>query len=427
MILQMIQAAVIGITATIQISFYITAKKKPTLYLFAIVWSILSYFYITGSNSAVKFIYSLLFLAVPYLLFKNFFQEETYAKAYNMCIQAIVSVGLWYLSEHIFWGRPYLILLLNFAFNSVWCAIMGYFRKRAFAVVPYPEKNYQKAFFTCVILYFIMQLYLILEPNICQAPSNMTIPVFFGLVIGLVILNIMNKFLISNAEIVKTKKMMLIEANHKQMQHYIQDYQIYTEELRRFKHDQKHIVLGLQMALETNDIERAKNIVNQLSEKIDTSAITIYCTEDSFINAILTDAESRCKNANIQFFASVQIGESIRIRDTDLIAVLMNILNNAIENCTIPPHATEKYIKIRIFTAKNFLVIKCENTVHTEPEIQSGRIATTKSDKKHHGIGIESIRHIVRNYSGNVTLHCAQFLFKIEVIMDNITPPSSQE
>lgn len=425
MMLQMIQAAVIGITATIQISFYITAKKKPTLYLFAGVWSVLSFLYISESNAAVKLFYGLFFLSVPYLLFQTCFREETYAKAYNMCIQAIVSVGLWYLSEHIFWGRPCLILLLNFTFNALWCMIMGYFRKRAFAVVPYPEKNYQKAFFTCVILYFIMQLYLILEPNICQAPSNMTIPVFFGFVIGLVILNIMNKFLISNAEIVKTKKMLLIEANHKQMQHYIRDYQIYTEELRRFKHDQKHIVLGLQMALETNDIERAKNIVNQLSEKIDASTITIYCAEDSFINAILTDAERRCKNANIQFFAHVQIGEPIRIRDTDLVAVLMNILNNAIDNCEIPPYATEKYLKIRIFTAKNFLVIKCENTVHTEPEIQSGCIATTKSDKKEHGIGIESIKHIVRNYSGNVTLQCAQYLFQIDVIMDNMTPTSS--
>lgn len=413
-----LQATVIGITAAIQISFYITAKQKYILYLFGFLWTVLSYFYITETSEIIRFFFSFFYLTLPWLIFKNAFTEEAYAKAYNICIQAIVSVGAWYLSEHIFYGNPVLVLLANLALNSVWCIIMSASRKKTFAIVPYPEKNYKKAFIISVILYSFMQVFFLLEPEICRLPLRLNIPVLFCMVISLVILNIMNKFLISNAEIVKTEKMALIEANQKQMQHYLRDYQLYTEELRRFKHDQKHIVAGLKMALEIHDLERAGNILNQLSETIDSGSFTIYCT-DNFINAILTDTEHKCKNADINFFASVQIGEPICIRDTDLIAVLMNIMNNAVENCDAPTQSSGKHIKISIFTAKSHMVIKCENTIRTSPDIRGNHIATTKENKKHHGIGIESIKHIAHSYAGTVAFTSEHFLFRIEVVMEN--------
>ena len=419
MISYLIHAAIISICAVIQLTFYINPKKKSSFIYFGLFLSFATFLYLIFANTVFHLAFSILYLLLPYIFFGNCFAEKFYCKLYNFCIQAIVSSAIMYLSGELFMQKPIIGILCSLLLNIVWCCLMGFLRKLTFNVMPYPEESYKKALFKCLLSYFGMHVYMCVDQFLYTINPHVTLPILFIVILILIVVNILDKFLISNAELRKTERMLQIEANHQLLKQYVVDYVNYEEKIKRMEHDQKHLIQGLKVFLELNDTERALNMLQKMSSELESNSGIIYCS-DNFINAILSDASTKCKHKNILFDTSIQLGEAVCVYDNDLIAILMNIINNAIENCEPHPVTNIQMIKLTLFTSKNHMVIKCENTISVAPIILENSIKTTKKDTIKHGIGLESIKHIAHKYGGMMEITCEDSIFKIKVVMENV-------
>ena len=104
---------------------------------------------------------------------------------------------------------------------------------------------------------------------------------------------------------------------------------------------------------------------------------------------------------------------NVWVVDEDLVVLLSNLLNNAIEACE--KCKDNKKIQLKFVMEENAIVLSVKNT-YTEPVIyEKNEIKTSKSMPEEHGVGIKNIKKIVEKYEGSYTIQNddREFLFSI--------------
>ena len=102
----------------------------------------------------------------------------------------------------------------------------------------------------------------------------------------------------------------------------------------------------------------------------------------------------------------------IAVRNIDMVAVLANVVENAIHGC-IRSERIEKEIGLSIVQKGNKIVIRCKNTCGEKVEFQDG-IPVSPSGR---GIGISSIRKVVSDYNGEMHFSMADGMFLVRILM----------
>ena len=74
-----------------------------------------------------------------------------------------------------------------------------------------------------------------------------------------------------------------------------------------------------------------------------------------------------------------------------------NLLDNAVEAAK---SSNEKKIDFSVNKVNGFDVLTCSNSCEDKPVISGSILKSTKSDAGEHGLGIKSIRRIVKKYDG---------------------------
>ena len=80
------------------------------------------------------------------------------------------------------------------------------------------------------------------------------------------------------------------------------------------------------------------------------------------------------------------------MKEIDLVALLSNLLDNAIEECERIQDKLDKKIYIHGWRIRNNLFLEVKNT--TEKEVIDSSTFKTKKDTKSHGVGMKIIKEI---------------------------------
>lgn len=96
----------------------------------------------------------------------------------------------------------------------------------------------------------------------------------------------------------------------------------------------------------------------------------------------------------------------------DLVIILSNLFNNAIEACELL--SENKTIEIKIKSINDLLFISfanpvCKSTIDTSK--------TNKHNKFKHGYGIQNIRRVVDSYNGNTNIDISDGIYTISVML----------
>ncbi|NCB94576.1 MAG: ATP-binding protein [Clostridia bacterium] len=178
-----------------------------------------------------------------------------------------------------------------------------------------------------------------------------------------------------------------------------------------YRHDMKHYLEAIAGLAEENDVEKLKKVTCELYEGLN-KVERIHYTGNEIFNVILWEKTNHALEQNIQMELQIEPAvDTSFIKDTDLIAMVGNMIDNAIE-ATHECEADQK-ISISLFeTEGNFIIFQVINPFKERPVIKKGRLITSKKDAKNHGMGVESIRKIAEKYGGILDIDIDKGIFK---------------
>lgn len=189
------------------------------------------------------------------------------------------------------------------------------------------------------------------------------------------------------------------------------------EHLQELVHDTTHYMKAIRILLDDGHPDQALALISELDTKLDTTILTRYSKND-ILNAILTEKSELAQSQNIQM--SIDVLPDITFAElpsADIISILSNLLDNAIEACLARDNSRVVQLTITKKNENNFYVIIVKNTYDKAPVLRDGQFVSTKTDTKLHGIGTKSIRHAVENNHGFVNYSIEGGFFVATVVL----------
>ena len=166
-------------------------------------------------------------------------------------------------------------------------------------------------------------------------------------------------------------------------------------------HNTRHYLGILSLLAREKNYDAIINIIQELGSQMDENEGIIYSDESHILNAILSEKRTQAQKKGITFDAYVEPGIRLdKIEDADLIAMLGNLLDNAIRAATEDEQKHD--IKVRIFMQEigGFCIVKIVNGFSGNIIVKKGFFVSTKKDGEDHGIGMKSVNRMAEKYGG---------------------------
>lgn len=177
------------------------------------------------------------------------------------------------------------------------------------------------------------------------------------------------------------------------------DSQKHYESVRILRHDIKEQILYAKQLMERGElkaaeahIEKVESIVNDTNDAI--------CTGNGIIDSILY--YKAAMNPEIRFIVKGTLGDLSAIGDVELVSLLTNMLDNAIEATS---KQNEKMIELSFSLIGGFQNISCKNPISSSAIKDNPEFKTTKADKQLHGYGIKSMKRAVETANGMIEFY----------------------
>lgn len=163
--------------------------------------------------------------------------------------------------------------------------------------------------------------------------------------------------------------------------------------LKTFAHDEKNH-LGVIKSLAGNpEVDR---YIDEVYGQLKTHS-TFGNTKNKMLDLIINKYQYLCDSKGIDFYVSVTTANFSYIEDPDLITLLSNMLDNAVESAGT---SEKKHIDLILNRINGFDILTCSNSCSKQPNTAGKTLLTTKSDEANHGLGVKSIKRIVEKYGG---------------------------
>lgn len=238
---------------------------------------------------------------------------------------------------------------------------------------------------------------------------------------SLIFLNFLVFFMIQNIvkyEREKQETQLFHERTKNQIAMYRYMEEVYAEQ-RKKMHDFKNHMTCVQGLLVNNAnreaIEYLRTVNDNWMDELD-----YINTNHVIVNSILNQKYKLARAKGIAMILSVNDLQGIQINDEDIVTVLSNLLDNAIEACE---KVTEKpkNIRVRVWHEENRTIISTKNPIDKPIKIQEGRIYSTKRNERMQGIGLLNIKNVVEKYDGEDIYSCSDGYFTHSVIIEKTT------
>lgn len=162
---------------------------------------------------------------------------------------------------------------------------------------------------------------------------------------------------------------------------------------RRLRHDMRHHMDAIAAYAKTGDNAAILSYIGEYGNEISEAAVKQYSINRT-VNSILSVYAGKAEENGIDFSVRCNAARELGVREIDLIALLGNLLENALHGCQ-ESGKENKSIEIHIRLQNKRLIILCNNTCSDKLELADG-LPAKKS------IGISSILSVCRKYDGNL-------------------------
>ena len=240
--------------------------------------------------------------------------------------------------------------------------------------------------------------------------------VFFAVIVVCTLATIIRTIIITRKNNSLTYINSLLEEHMQQATDYYNQLIEQENQTKKFRHDIKNILIALHSMVKENQNDKALLYIEDLNEVCE-QLKPRYNTGNFIADAILSAKDTRAamQNINISFDGYIP---SEKVKDVDMVIVLSNMLDNAIEACE--KITGKKDIEIKSILQKKMWVLYVKNPSEEVNIINKNHIVTTKQEKMLHGFGLNNIERVAQKYNGNMQLAYKEGYFssKITFIFD---------
>ena len=185
------------------------------------------------------------------------------------------------------------------------------------------------------------------------------------------------------------------------------------DEIRQLKHDLRSHLQIIEELCAKNHFDQAEKYTRQLSQKPVLAGLG-YPAGNDIAGLILSVKKEIAAKQGTAFscegdFTALRGWESV-----DVCTLLSNLLDNAIEASA---EVENSYVSISGIEHKNYFTLIIKNRTDHPVRIRHNQIATTKQDKRQHGIGLLAVARVVQKYQGEYLLSYESGEFSVEVIL----------
>lgn len=168
-----------------------------------------------------------------------------------------------------------------------------------------------------------------------------------------------------------------------------------NEEQRIVAHDIKHHFAAINSMDSVGEIKAYLSTVQPQYNKYK----FIGKTQNKMFDLVLSKYAHICENENIEFNVDVRVSNLSFIADNDLVSLISNALDNAVEAVKA---CSKPYINLRTKNDDDFIFLNVVNSCSSKPKEDGDRLLTTKPNAELHGYGMKSIQRTAKKYNG----HC---------------------
>lgn len=247
------------------------------------------------------------------------------------------------------------------------------------------DSNNYKFIFINIVLIFIICIILIY---------------IFNKMVNVMSENARQKILIKQSEYYEKK----IEADRKNI-----------NDIRKIKHDMKNHMYAIKNMAKNNMSKDIITYTNDILGKIEGEKVYIN-TGNYLIDGILNVKFEEVKNQGIDFKYDVKIPEGIKLPEFEVITILGNLLDNAIEG--VKSIKDNRYIEVFISYKDSNLLIKIVNTFDGLVIKDNKGFVSRKGEKAYHGIGLENVREQVEKSNGYMNIDTGNCMFTVDLFIN---------
>lgn len=172
-----------------------------------------------------------------------------------------------------------------------------------------------------------------------------------------------------------------------------------NNDIRRLYHDIKNHIVAIQSL--AGEQEELQAYLRELLPSVEDYE-TQVATGNQVIDALLAEKIQRAYLDRITFNICLDLRCLAFMRTVDLISIFGNAIDNAIEAEQMLPEEAARIIFCKSSVFAGSVILRFSNRFAGAIRQQDGKLLTGKQNTAEHGIGLDSIRHAVERYGGNV-------------------------
>ncbi len=213
-------------------------------------------------------------------------------------------------------------------------------------------------------------------------------------------------------QVAKEKKTKAIESQNRLLVEALKNAEEVEKQTRRMRHDQRHqIELLLGFAQDGNTDAIIKYLQGQ--KQNDERENIRYCSNDT-VDMILRSYIRKAKEKGIEVITDIRMDKDTTVADEDLIAILGNMLENAMNGCE---QAEKRKMEISVYNKSIKLVLLCKNSCSKNILFENG--IPKRSADRGEGIGVTSIIMSADRYDGETVFTAENGIFTCGVILND--------
>ncbi|GFI22978.1 sensor protein CitS [Lachnospiraceae bacterium] len=243
--------------------------------------------------------------------------------------------------------------------------------------------------------------------------ANLLIIIAFGMVVmNIIVFYLINDIVEREMKMHQNKVFQIQARNQLEMYRSISEN---FDKQKRKTHEYKNQIACIDSLLEKKQYSKLDEYVKKIYGSLNNEPDAIN-TNNVIVNAILNTKYQEADTKGIVFVFRINDLSELTIKDEDVVTILSNLLDNAIEACE--KCEDKRVIKFKLVKEEDRIIIAVKNTYNYDIVYEHGEVKTTKTfEADEHGVGIKNILKTIEKYGGSYVIEDKNKEFYFSIII----------